>query len=515
MATVLEVSVRVGRRSEAVLLLFACAISLGARAFVDANAGGGIGASLGIYSIAVIALAIAAHMVVRLRAPAADPILLPAAFALSGLGLAMIRRIDFAYASRGKVTHFADAQEGWAVVGILGAMLVIALLKDHRLLRRYTYTAGVLGLVALLLPLVPGVGREVNGARIWISLFGRSLQPGEFAKIAFVVFFAGYLVSNRDTLALAGPKVLGIRLPRPRDLGPLLIVWAAALVVQIAQRDLGASLLFFGLFVAMLYVATQRISWVVVGLALFAVGAVAAGTIFAHVASRYDAWLHALNPSVYNSGRSYQLVQGLFGMASGGLFGTGLGNGSPGLVPFAESDFIMASLGEELGLTGLMAVLALYLVMVQRALRTAIGVRDGFGKLIAVGLGFSMALQTFVVVGGVTRVIPLTGLTTPFLAYGGSSMIANWIAIALLMRISDLARAAATDAPLRDAPGPADTARSAPVRPAARAAIPAVDADAVDDGPPGEGAGEGAVPLPDGAVTDAVPLPDGVQEVAR
>ena len=445
MATVLEVSVRVGRRSEAMLLVFACAIALGARAFVDANSGDGIGAPFGLYSIAVVGLAVIAHMVVRMRAPAADPVLLPAAFALTGLGLAMIRRIDFAYAERGRATHFATTQEVWALVGLVAALLVIGLLNDHRLLRRYTYTAGVVGLVGLMLPLVPGVGREVNGARIWISLFGRSLQPGEFAKIAFVVFFAGYLVSNRDTLALAGPKVLGIRLPRPRDLGPLLIVWAAALLVQVAQRDLGASLLFFGLFVAMLYVATQRISWVVVGLALFGVGAVIAGTVFAHVASRYDAWLHALDASVYNSGRSYQLVQGLFGMASGGLFGTGLGNGSPGLVPYAESDFIMASLGEELGLTGFMAILALYLVVVQRALRTAIGVRDGFGKLIAVGIGFSMALQLFVVVGGVTRVIPLTGLTTPFLAYGGSSMIANWIAVAILMRISDLARASATD----------------------------------------------------------------------
>lgn len=445
MATVSEVSVRVGRRSEAVLLLFACTIAIAARAFVDANAGGGIGIPLAVYAGSVVALAVGAHTVIRLRAPAADPVLLPAAFALTGLGLAMIRRIDLAYADRGRPTDFATTQEVWALIGIVSALLVVGLLSDHRLLRRYTYTAGVLGLAGLLLPLLPGLGREINGARIWISLFGRSVQPGEFAKIAFVVFFAGYLVSNRDTLALAGPKVLGIRLPRPRDLGPIMIVWAAALLVQIAQRDLGASLLFFGLFVAMLYVATQRVSWVIVGVGLFGAGAVVAGTLFPHVASRYDAWLHALDPAVYESGRSYQLVQGLFGMASGGLFGTGLGDGLPGLVPYAESDFIMASLGEELGLTGFMAILALYLVLVQRAMRTAIGVRDGFGKLIATGLGFSMALQLFVVVGGVTRIIPLTGLTTPFLAYGGSSMIANWLAIALLLRVSDLARATATD----------------------------------------------------------------------
>lgn len=445
MATVLEVSVRVGRRSEAVLLAIACAISIAARAFVDANAGPGIGASLGVYAGAIVAIAVAAHMVIRLKAPDADPVLLPAVFALNGLGLAMIHRIDLAYLDRGRETHFAQAQALWALCGIVAALVIVAVLPDHRLLRRYTYTAGVLGLVGLLLPLAPVIGREVNGARIWISVFGRSVQPGEFAKIAFVIFFAGYLVSHRDSLALAGPKVLGIRLPRPRDLGPILVVWAAALLVQVAERDLGASLLFFGLFVAMLYVATQRVSWVIVGMGLFALGAVLAGTLFSHVGARYDAWLHALEPEVYDSGRSYQLVQGLFGMASGGLFGTGLGEGSPALVPYAESDFIMASLGEELGLTGFMAILALYLVLVQRALRAAIGVRDGFGKLVAAGLGFAMALQLFVVVGGVTRVIPLTGLTTPFLAYGGSSMIANWLAIALLLRVSDVARAGAAD----------------------------------------------------------------------
>ncbi len=438
MATVQEFIVRTGRTAEAVLLVIASAIAIAARALVELNAGDGVDGSLGVYAGAVIALALAAHVMMRLRAPAADQVLLPVAFALTGLGLAMIRRIDLA-----EGTDFASTQQMWALVGIVAAMVLLLALRDHRVLRRYTYTAGALGLIGLLLPLVPGLGREINGARIWIGIFGRSLQPGEFAKLAFVVFFAGYLVTHRDTLALAGPKILGIRMPRTRDLGPILVVWAAAVLVQVAQRDLGTSLLFFGLFVAMLYVATQRISWVIVGVGLFMAGAVFAGTAFSHVASRYDAWLNALDSQVYSSGRSYQLVQGLFGMASGGLFGTGLGQGSPGLVPYAESDFIIASLGEELGLTGLMAILALYLVLVQRAMRTAIGVRDGFGKLIAAGLGFSIALQLFVVVGGVTRVIPLTGLTTPLLAYGGSSMIANWLAVALLLRVSDLARASA------------------------------------------------------------------------
>lgn len=443
MATVSALTVRVGRGAEAVLLGIAVAIGIGARAFVDANAGDGIGAGLAVYSVALVLAAVAAHMLLRLRAPWADPVLLPAVFALNALGLALIHRVDLAYASRGRETHFADTQVLWSVTGIVLAMLVVGLLRDHRLLRRYTYTAGVAGIVLLLLPLVPGLGREVNGAHIWISVFGKSAQPGEFAKIAFVVFFAGYLVTNRDTLALAGPKILGLRFPRARDMGPILVVWATALVVQIYERDLGASLLFFGVFVAMLYVATERISWVVIGLGLFMVGAVFAGTVFGHVGTRYTAWLNALDPLVYQKGLSYQLVQGLFGMASGGLFGTGLGEGSPGLIPYAESDFIIATLGEELGLTGLLAILTLYVIIVQRAMRAAIGVRDGFGKLMAAGLGFSMALQVFVVVGGVTRVIPLTGITTPFLAFGGSSLIANWIVVALLLRISDQARRSA------------------------------------------------------------------------
>ncbi len=396
---------------------------------------------LGVYTAAAVALMLAAHLVLRRYAPSADPVLLPAVFAINGIGLAMIRRIDFAYAQyRGRDTAFGDAQIGWTLAGVVLAIAVVFLLRDHRMLRRFTYTAGLVGLALYMLPLVPGLGKTINGARIWIDVGGRSLQPGEFAKIALVIFFAGYLVTNRDTLALAGPKFLGMRFPRPRDMGPLLLVWAAALMLMIYQRDLGASLLFFGIFLGLLYVATQRISWVVTGVGLFVTGAIIAGTAFPHVRARYDAWLNALDFEVYQAGTSYQLVGGMFGMASGGLFGTGLGEGRPDLVPYAESDFIIASLGEELGLTGLMAILALYLIVVQRAFRTAIGVRDGFGKLAAAGLGFTLALQVFIVVGGVTRVIPLTGLTTPWLAYGGSSMLANWIIVALLLRISDQAR---------------------------------------------------------------------------
>ena len=440
MATVAEIRVPTGRRAEIALLAIAVMIAVLARGLVDYHADFLELDTLGLYAAGAIVLAGVAHMVVRRYAPSADTVLLPAVFALNGIGLAMIRRIDFAYAERGRETSFGQIQLGWAVLGLAVMIVVLLVVRDHRVLRRYTYTAGVLGLIGLLLPLVPGLGTEINGARIWISLFGRSVQPGEFAKIALVIFFAGYLVTNRDTLALAGPKFLGMRFPRPRDMGPLVLVWLASMLVQIYERDLGTSLLFFGIFLSMLYVATERLSWVVVGLGMFVAGAAFAGTVFAHVHSRYEAWLHALDPAVYSSGTSEQLVRGLFGMASGGLLGTGLGEGRPDLVPYAESDFIVASLGEELGLTGLMAVLTLYVILVQRSMRTAIGVRDGFGKLLATGLGFSLALQVFIVVGGVTRVIPLTGLTTPFLAYGGSSMLANWIIVGLILRVSDQAR---------------------------------------------------------------------------
>jgi cell division protein FtsW (lipid II flippase) len=298
------------------------------------------------------------------------------------------------------------------------------------------------GLVLLLLPLVPLLGVTINGARIWIRLGPNGFQPGELAKIVLAVCFAGYLVTHRDTLSLAGRNIAGVQLPRARDLGPILIAWMASLGVLVLERDLGTSLLFFGLFVAMLYVATERVSWIALGLLLFVGGSVLAWSLFSHVQARVNAWLDPFAAQVYDAkfGGSYQLVQGLFGMANGGLLGTGLGKGRPDIVPYAESDFIIAAVGEELGLIGLFAVLVLYLLLVERGLRTAIGVRDGFGKLLAGGLAFAVALQCFVVAGGVTRVIPLTGLTMPLLAYGGSSLVANCMIVGLLLRISDAAR---------------------------------------------------------------------------
>ncbi|MDN4472393.1 FtsW/RodA/SpoVE family cell cycle protein [Demequina zhanjiangensis] len=455
MATISELRVHRGRRAEAWLLVLAWAIAVLARGLVDYHADFLELDELGWYALGAAGLAAVLHVALRVLAPDSDQVVLPTVLGLIGVSLAEIRRLDFAYADRGRDTDFGDSQIGWVLLGALAFIVVLVVIRDHRVLRRFTYTAGILGIILYLLPAVPGLGREINGAKIWIGIGSHSLQPGEFAKILLVVFFAGYLQTNRDALALAGPKFLGMRLPRMRDMGPLAVMFAAALLIMIDQRDLGAALLFFGIFIGMVYVATQRVSWVVIGLVMFIVGAVAAGIAFPHVGARYDAWLHAMDPDVYSSGRSEQLVRGLFGMASGGLFGTGLGNGRPDLVPYAESDFIIASLGEELGLTGLMAILTLYVILVQRAMRTAIGVRDGFGKLLSAGLGFAITLQVFIIVGGVTRLIPLTGLTTPFLAYGGSSMLANWIVVALILRISDQARRPAVRAEAKPETTPA------------------------------------------------------------
>lgn len=464
MATVQPVRVRPGRGVELGLLLLALAVGWAAYALVGLGTANRVPANALWYGLGMAGMALGMHLVLRWRAPYADPVILPIAVAFNGVGLAMIYRIDVA-----EHTDFAGKQLVWTALSLVLAAGVLVVLRDHRTLRRYTYTAMVVALLLLVSPLVPGVGRDVNGARIWIRVAGVGLQPAELAKLALAVFFAGYLVTNRDTLTLAGPRVLGMQLPRLRDLGPIVVVWGTSLAVLVLQSDLGTSLLLFGLFVAMLYLATERMSWVVIGVVLFLLGGWAAAVAFPHVGARFTIWLHALDPAVYNkAGGSWQLVQGLFGLANGGLFGTGWGQGRPDIVTFAQSDFIVTSLGEELGLTGLVALLLLYAVLTERGLRTAIGVRDGFGKLLAGGLAFVVALQVFVVVGGVTRVIPLTGLTTPFLAYGGSSLLANWVIVALLLRVSDDAR--------RPAPAVAPPSGPTPV-------VPEPD-DAADDARP-------------------------------
>jgi len=433
------------RGAELFLLVLALVVGIGAYAAVGLGVDGEVPTNLIGYGGWLAALVVAAHVAVRLVAPYADPVLLPLVAALNGLGLAVIHRLDLAYESAGRSAGFAQQQLVWMTLGVglfIGALVT---LRDHRMLQRFTYTSGLAAVVLLLLPFLPFVGRSINGARIWISVLGFSFQPGEVAKVLLVVAFAGYLVLHRDALALAGRRLLFVDLPRGRDLGPILAMFAIAMMVLVAQNDLGSSLLFFGLFLVMLYVATERPGWLVVGGALFAVGALAAYTFVPNVQNRFDIWLDPMAHYEDPIG-SYQLVEAMFGMGWGGLVGRGFGNGLPERIPYAESDFIVAAIGEELGLTAVMAVIVCYGLIVERALRSALISRDGFGKLMAVGLGSIFAVQVFVVIGGVTGLIPLTGLTTPFLSYGGSSLVANWAIIALLLRISDQARRPQTPA---------------------------------------------------------------------
>jgi cell division protein FtsW (lipid II flippase) len=385
-------------------------------------------------------LIIACHVVVRMVAPYADPVLLPVVAALNGLGLAVIHRLDLAYEAAGRSQHdFARQQLIWMTLGVLLFIATLVVLRDHRVLQQFTYTTGLAAIALLLLPMLPGIGRTVNGARIWIHLGPFSFQPGEIAKVLLVIAFAGYLVLHRDALALAGRRVLFVDLPRGRDLGPILVMWLLSLAILVFQRDLGSSLLFFGIFLTMLYIATERPGWLIVGGGLFFVGAFLGYQFFGHVQSRVNIWLDPMK-YYYDSPGSGQIVESMFGMAWGGLIGRGFGDGSPQRIPYAESDFIVGAIGEELGLTAVMAVIVCYGLIVERGLRAALVCRDGFGKLVASGLACVLTLQVFVVVGGVTKLIPLTGLTTPFLSYGGSSLVANWVIIALLLRISDQAR---------------------------------------------------------------------------
>jgi cell division protein FtsW (lipid II flippase) len=421
------------RGAELFLLLLSLFVGLGAYAAVGIGAEGEVPADLIGYGGWLAALVVACHRVIRFRAEYADPILLPVVSALNGLGLAMIYRLDLTNAVG--TGDNASRQLIWMTVGVVLFIVVLLVLRDHRRLQAFTYTSGLAALVLLLLPLLPGLGRTVNGAQIWIRLGSMSFQPGEIAKGRLGITFAGYLVQHRDALALAGRRFLFVDLPRGRDLGPILLMWLVSLGVLVFQNDLGSSLLFFGIFLVMLYVATERPGWLLVGALLFAFGAWLGYLSTPHVKIRVSAWLDP-----FSSDSAYQIVQGMYGMAWGGLVGRGLGEGNPQMTPFSYSDFILPSLGEELGLTGTMAIILLYGLLVERALRTALISRDNFGKLVAVGLATVFMLQVFVVIGGVTKLIPLTGLTTPFLSYGGSSLVANWVIIALLLRVSDQAR---------------------------------------------------------------------------
>ncbi len=441
------------RGVEAGLLLLATLLAALANCSVSLAQDGTVPLDALTYAAGLGILYTAAHLAVRRFAPYADPLILPCVALLNGLGLVLIRRLDLAAQASArqaaKTVPSGDASQQliWTVVGIVGFIAVLVVIRDHARLARYTYTSAAVGLVLLLLPALPGVGRTINGARLWIRLGPLTIQPSEIAKILLMIFFAGFLVAKRDVLSLASRRVMGLDLPRGRDLGPVLLAWAASIAVLVREKDLGSSLLFFGIFVVMLYVATERTSWLLIGVGLFGASSVVAYYAFGHVARRVDTWLH---PFADASGSGYQLVQGLFGMGTGGILGTGLGEGSPNTVPYAKTDFILAALGEELGLAGVMAVLVLFGLIVARGLRTALSCRDSFGKLLAGGLSFSLALQVFVIVGGVTGLIPLTGVTLPWLSYGGSSVVSNYLLVALLLRISDAAR--------RPAPAPVSPA---------------------------------------------------------
>lgn len=427
-----------GRNVEALLLVVALAIALGANAIAAVDREQTLPKDFWAQGVILAVLAAGFHLLLRLRAPYADQLILPIVVALNGLGIAVIQSLDQATGGDAGANQLR-----WTSVSMVIAAVVLWFLRDHRRLARYTYTALGLSAVLLVLPLVPGVSAgDINGASVWIRVGPLTFQPGEIAKITLAVFFAGYLSMNRDLILLAGRKVGTLQFPRMKDMGPLLTAWAAGVGLLVFQHDLGMSILFFGLFMVMIYVATSRPTWLLLGLVLMAAGMYAAAKIFPHVALRIDAWQNAFNGDVYARfpGGSAQIVQGLFGMASGGLVGEGLGAGRPDLVPFANSDMIIASIGEGLGLIGLFAVVTLYLMLFTRGFRAALGTRDAFGKLLACGLSFVMALQCFIIMGGVTRLIPLTGLTTPFLSAGGSSLLANWIIIALLLVISHSAR---------------------------------------------------------------------------
>lgn len=404
------------------------------------------------YTAGLGALAIAAHLAVRRFARYADPLILPVTVLLCGLGLVLMDRLDQSYAVRYEGSYQAEpvapSQAVWTVIGVALMIGVVMVLKHHRVLQRYTY----LGMaVAMLLLVAPAFfGADQFGAKRWITVGPLSVQPGEFVKVMIVVFFASYLMANRDALALVGRKFLGLALPRGRNAGPVLVVWAVSLIVLFYQRDLGTSLIFFGAFIVMLYIATERTSWVVLG-GLMAVGgaAVVAATQY-HVKARVAAWLDPMSIYLPPDERppgiiSDQSAQALFAFGAGDLTGTGLGQGHTDLIGFAgRSDFILATVGEELGLIGVTLVLFLYVLLVWRGLSAAMAATDPFGKLLAAGLSAVLALQVFVVAGGVTGLIPLTGKALPFLAQGGSSTVANWLLVALLIKVSDSSGRAST-----------------------------------------------------------------------
>ncbi|HNG25512.1 MAG TPA: FtsW/RodA/SpoVE family cell cycle protein [Microthrixaceae bacterium] len=413
------------RTTELGLLVLAVLIILGAYALASLGRNASLPADIWPFLAVLLALLVGAHLANRRLARAADSLLLPLAALLNGIGYVFIARLD---------QDLAALQASWTAVGIVAYVVTLLAVRDVRLLQRYRYTAGLIGVLLLILPLLPGIGRSINGARIWVSVGPVSFQPGEFAKIAFAVFFAGYLVERRELLSVATFRVGPFNTPDPKHFAPILLAWGASLVVLIFQRDLGSALLFFLLFVVMLWVATGRVSYLLVGMGLFLVGAFVSWLSFDHVQKRVSVWI---DPWADPQGSGYQIIQAAYALAWGGTSGVGPGLGIAGRIPYDETDFIFAIIGEELGLLGTTAILCAFLLLAGTGLRVARESRDPFPSLLAVGLTVLIAFQAFIIMGGVTRLLPLTGVTLPFVSYGGSSLVANYVLLALLVRISD------------------------------------------------------------------------------
>ncbi|HEU5004296.1 MAG TPA: FtsW/RodA/SpoVE family cell cycle protein [Actinomycetota bacterium] len=416
------------RNTEASLLVLASVVAVGGYWLTSLAKSSGVPHRLALYAGTYIGVYLVCHLAVRRFTPAADPLFLPIAALLNAVGLVLIARLDVA-----RHQDLAGAQLRWLVISGAAFVATLVFVKDVRALARYRYSWAAAAIVLILLPITPHLGETINGARLWVRVGSLTFQPGEFGKICLVLFFAGYLAERRELLAVAVRRIGPLGVPELRHFGPVMVAWAVSVVVLVQERELGASLLFFAIFVVMLWVATARPIYPLSGLVLFFAGSLVSYHLFGYVRARIEVWLHPF-ATIHTSG--YQVVQSLFALATGGVWGTGLGLGRPDLIPEVATDFIFSAVGEELGLVGTTALLCAYAIFGARAFGLATRCRDDFSKLLVTGLATVFTLQTILIVGGVTRLIPLTGVTLPFMSYGGSSLLANFIVVALLLRVS-------------------------------------------------------------------------------
>ena len=433
---------RLRRNTELGLIVLAGVITAAAYGLASLGESASVPANIGPFLGVMLALMLGAHVATRRLAPDADALLLPLALLLNGIGYVFISRLA---GEDPDLSDLPGLQASWTAIGIAAYVVTLLVVRRVKWLEQYRYLFALAGIVLLLTPLVPGIGRQIRGSRIWASVGPVNFQPGEFAKLALAVFFAAYLIEKRELLQMATFRVGRVYLPEPKHFGPLLGAWGVSLLVMILEKDLGSSLLFFTLFIVMLWIATERLSYLAIGVGLFAAGAVFTWTQFAHVQNRIDVWL---DPWHDPSGDGFQPIQASFALAEGGLTGTGLGLGEPQRVPIAESDYIFAAIGEELGLLGSTAVLAAFMLFVGSGLRVAMRATPRFDKLLAAGLTALVGFQAFIIIGGVIRLVPLTGITLPFVSYGGSSLLANYILLAVLMRVSDETARREAEAPI-------------------------------------------------------------------